>query len=290
MPSRQLLWVFPLIAVAAAQDLSDIRVEHLTLGYQFTEGPVWSRENFLVFSDVAAGKQFKWIPGGKPVVLRADSNAANGNTYDDRGRLYTCETKLRRVVRLDRSGKLTIVADRYLGKKLNEPNDVVVRRDGNVYFTDPAFGTADDHRELDFYGVYHVAPHGLIEVVAKPQGRPNGIALSPDGKQLYVTNADEQNLRVYDLDHQGTALNERVLVEHIDGIPGGLKTDAQGNLYVASKNLEIYTPAGKPNGTIPLGQPASNCAFGDPDFETLYVTARSVIYRIRLNVKGAVSY
>ncbi len=290
MPSREILLALSLMSAAAAQDFSDLRVEHLSVGYQFTEGPVWSPENFLVFSDIPAGKLYKWIPGAKPVVMRADSNNTNGNAYDDRGRLYSCETRLRRVVRMERAGKLTVIADHYRGKKLNEPNDVVVRRDGNVYFTDPAFGTADDRRELDFYGVFRVQPKGEIEVIAKPAGRPNGITLSPDGKILYVTNSDEKNVRAYDLDHHGAATNERVLVENIPGVPDGIRTDEKGNLYVAARNLEVFTPEGKPLATVPLAQPASNCAFGDPDFRTLYVTSRSVVYRIRLNVKGAVSY
>ncbi|MCX6623342.1 MAG: SMP-30/gluconolactonase/LRE family protein [Acidobacteria bacterium] len=290
MPLRHLLLAFSLLSAAAAQDFSDLRIEHLSSGYQFTEGPVWSRDNFLVFSDIPAGKIYKWVPGAKPVVIRADSNNANGNTYDEKGRLYTCEAKLRRVVRFERSGRVTIIADRYLGKKLNEPNDVVVRHDGNIYFTDPAFGTADERRELDFYGVYHVDPKGELEVIAKPEGRPNGIALSPGGKILYVTNSDEKNIRAYDLDRRGAASNERLLVQNIRGVPDGMCVDEKGNHYVAAAGLEIYTPEGKPLASVPLALPPSNCAFGDPDFQTLFVTARSVIYRIRLNVKGAVSY
>jgi gluconolactonase len=290
VPTRHFLLAFSLLSTAAAQDFSDLRVENLTVGYQFTEGPVWSHDNYLVFSDIPANKVFKWVPGAKPVVMRADSNNTNGNTYDQKGRLYSCEAKLRRVVRIDHAGRITVIADKYLGKKLNEPNDVVVRHDGNVYFTDPAFGTADERRELDFYGVFRIDPKGELEVLAKPKGRPNGIALSPDGKLLYVTNSDEKNIRTYDLDRAGAASNERVLVENIRGVPDGMRVDEKGNLYVAAGALEIYSPEGKSLASIPLAQPPSNCAFGDADFQTLYVTARSVVYRIRLNVKGAVSY
>lgn len=290
MPFRLILLTLALVPAAAAQDFSDLRVEHLTVGYQFTEGPVWSRENFLVFSDIPAGKLYKWIPGAKPVVMRADSNNTNGNTYDERGRLYSCETRTRRVVRTESSGKTTVIAERYHGKRLNEPNDVVVRRDGHVYFTDPAFGVANDQRELDFYGVYHVDPKGAIEALAKPHGRPNGVALSPDGKILYVTNSDEKNVRAYDLDRKGTASNERLVVENISGVPDGICADERGNLYVAARNVEIYSAQGKPLATIPLAQAASNCAFGEPDFKTLFVTSGPVVYRVRLNVKGAVSY
>lgn len=290
MAIRYVLLVFTLLPVAAGQDFSAVEVEQLSTGYQFTEGPVWSRENFLVFSDIPAGKVYKWVPGARPVVMREQSNNTNGNTYDSRGRLYSCETKLRRVVRMETSGKFTVIAERYQGKRLNEPNDVVVARNGSVYFTDPAFGVADDQRELDFYGVYHVDSKGAIELIAKPRGRPNGVALSPDGKILYVTNSDEKNVRAYDLDRRGAASNERIVVSDIRGVPDGIRTDEKGNLYVAARNVEVYTALGKPLASIPLGQPASNCAFGEADFRTLFVTARSVVYRIRLDVKGSVSY
>jgi sugar lactone lactonase YvrE len=137
-------------------------------------------------------------------VYREDSHGANGNTMDAQGRLYSCEYKARRVTRTDRQGKIEVLVDKFEGKRFNAPNDIVVRRDGHVYFTDPLF-TPLDQRDLDFYGVYHVTPSGGIEAIARLQTRPNGIALSPDGRILYVANTDEMNVRAYDIDASGRA-------------------------------------------------------------------------------------
>jgi gluconolactonase len=223
-------------------------------------------------------------------VYRSNSNGANGNTFDAQGRLYSCESHLRRVTRTDKKGKIEVLAERYQGKRLNAPNDIVVRKDGEIYFTDPAFGSQQDSQELDFFGVYHISRRGEVEVIAKPKGRPNGIALSPTGRVLYVTNSDERNVRAYDIDRNGAASNERILVSNIAGVPDGMRVDEKGNLYVAAAKLEVYSPEGKQLGSVPLNETPSNCAFGDADMESLYVTARTSVYRVRLNVKGSVQY
>jgi gluconolactonase len=275
---------------ACAQDLSDIRIETVAEGYVFAEGPVWGRGGYLIFSDVPRNTLFQLKPPQRPSVFRENSNGAMGNTFDAEGRLYTCETHQRRVTRTDKKGKIEVLAERWQDKRLNAPNDIVVRKDGQVYFTDPAFGNQQDTRELDFYGVYHLSHKGELELVAKPKGRPNGIAISPSGRVLYVTNSDERNVRAYDLDRNGQASNERVLVSGIEGIPDGVRVDEKGNLYVAADKVEIYTPEGKQLGSFVLAQTPSNFAFGDDDFESLYITARTSIYRVRLNVKGSVQY
>ncbi len=287
---RFLVPALMLVMQASAQSFDDLTVEKVATGYLFTEGPAWSREGFLVFSDVPNNKLLELKPGAKPGQLRANSNGAMGNAFDAQGRLYSCETHSRRITRTDKKGKTETFAERYQGKQFNAPNDIVVRKDGQVFFTDPAFGSQEDARDLDFFGVYHVSPRGEVELVAKPKGRPNGIALSPNGRILYVSNSDERNIRAYDLDSKGAASNERVLVSGIDGVPDGLRTDEKGNLYLAANKIEIYTPEGKPLGSIALGETPSNCAFGDEDFQGLYVTARSSVYRIRLDVKGSVQY
>lgn len=275
---------------ASAQDLSDIRIDKVATGYVFAEGPAWSRDGYLVFSDVPSNKLLELKPGQKATPLRENSNGAMGNAFDAQGRLYSCETHSRRVTRADKNGKIQVIAERYEGKRLNAPNDIAIRKDGQVYFTDPAFGSEQDGRELDFYGVYRVSPRGELEVIAKSKGRPNGIAISPNGRALYVTNSDERNVRAYDLDRNGAASNERVLISGIDGIPDGIRVDEKGNLYVAAKKIEIYTAEGKTLGSIAMAEQPSNCAFGDEDLESLYITARTSIYRIRLNVKGSVQY
>lgn len=279
-----------LSASAPAQDFPDLRIEKVATGYIFAEGPAWSREGYLIFSDIPGNKLLQFKPGEKPSTFRENSNGAIGNAFDAQGRLYTCESHTRRVTRTDKKGKIEILAERWQGKRLNAPNDIVVRRDGQVYFTDPAFGNQQDTRELDFYGVFHISHRGELDVIAKSKGRPNGIALSPNGRILYVTNSDQRNVRAYDLDRNGDASNERVLISNIDGIPDGIKVDETGNLYVAAARMEVHTPEGKAIGGFVMPETPSNCAFGDGDFQSLYITARTSVYRVRLNVKGSLQY
>jgi gluconolactonase len=285
----KLFSILLLVLSAAAQDFSNIRIDKVATGYAFAEGPAWSPAEFLVFSDIPNNKLLQFTPGQPPTVFRADSNGAIGNRFDAQGRLYTCESHARRVTRTDKKGKVEVLAERWQGKRLNAPNDLAVRKEGDVYFTDPAFGNQQDTRELDFFGVYHISRKGELELIAKPKGRPKGIALAPDGRTLYVTNADERNVRAYDLDKNGGALNERTLISGIDGVAEGICIDAKGNLYVAANQTLVYTPEGKPLGTIQTEETPSNCSFGDPDLSALYITARTTLYRVRLDVKG-ISY
>ena len=279
-----------LTALASAQNFNDIKVEKVAAGYIFTEGPVWSRDGYLLWSDVPNNRIHRWVPGEKITVFREQSGAANGNTLDAKGNLYTCEGKARRVTRTDKKGVVEVLADKWEGKRLNAPNDIVVRRDGNVYFTDPAFGNQTEGRELDFYGIYRIPPKGPLEVIAKPKGRPNGVAISPNGKILYVANSDDRAVYAYDLDAKGAAANERAVIKNVDGSPDGIRVDEKGNVYVTANGLAIYSADGKLLHTIEMSETPRNCAFGDPDFQTLYVTALTSVYRIRLDVKGSVQY
>lgn len=279
-----------LAASLSAQDFSKIQIEKVSAGNRFTEGPVWSKEGFLVFSDVPNNRMLKFIPGTGNATYRENTNGANGNAIDTQGRLLTCESRTRRVVRQKKDGALEVLAEKFEGKRLNAPNDIVVRKDGHIWFTDPAFGDQADRRELDFHGIFHISPKGELSVAAKPKGRPNGIALSPNGRILYVANSDERCVHAYDVDGQGRATNERVFVKDIPGPPDGLKLDEKGNLYIAATNLSVYTPQGKLLKTIELAEKPSNVAFGDPDYQTLFITARTSVYRMRLDVKGAVNY
>ena len=279
-----------LCGFSGAQDFSNLKVEKVASNQQFTEGPVWSREGFLLWSDVPNNDINKFTPGQGVSRFRDNSSGANGNTYDERGRLYTCESRTRRVTRTDKKGNVEVLADKWEGKRLNAPNDIVVSKSGHAYFTDPAFGAQADGRELDFYGVYHITPKSEMRLVAKPAGRPNGIALSPNGRLLYVANSDDRNVVVYDVARDGTPSNERVFVSAVEGVPDGIKVDEQGNLYVTAKGLAIYSPDAKLIDTITIPETPANCAFGDPDFQTLYITARTSVYRARMPVKGAVQY
>jgi gluconolactonase len=284
-PAIWIAAVFPLLA--RAQDFSKFSIEMIGKGFLFTQGPAWSREGFLIFSDTPADKIWKWTPGSQAAGFRQPANGPSGNAFDSQGRLYTCETHARRVTRTDfKDGRIEVLADQWEGRKLNAPADLVVSRGDHVYFTDPAFGEQADHRELDFYGVYHLPPKGTLKLVAKPAGRPNGIAIAPGGRILYVANSDERNVRAYDLDRNGDASGERILVAHTDGIPGGLRVSEKGELYIAiAKGIAVYSAEGKAIHNITMHDPPSNCAF-DPQGIWLYVTARGYLYRIRVDGKA----
>jgi gluconolactonase len=265
-----------------AQDFSVVKLQLIAKGYTFLEGPAWSKEGYLIFSDVPSDRLLKWTPGQGVEVLRKDSNGAAGNAFDAQGRLYTCETRGRRVVRTDKNGKLEVVAERWEGKRLNAPSHVAVGRNDQVYFTDPAFGSQADSRELDFNGVYHVPPKGPMKLVAKSTGRPNGIALSPNGRLLYVSNADEHNVRAYDVDKNGDTSNERVLITGIAGVPGGIHVDDKGHIFVAARGIAIYGADGRLLHTMEMHELPSACALGE-DLKSLFITARGNLYRARLD-------
>jgi gluconolactonase len=275
---------------AGAQDFSNIQVETVARDLHYAQGPVWSLEGFLLFSDTVTDRLNKFVPGKGVSDFASRAGGVNGNAYDDQGRLYTCEFRERRVTRTAKNGKVDVLAARFEGKRLNAPDDIVVRRDGNVYFTDPAFGNQQDARELDFYGVFHIKTGGEVEAVARWKTRPRGVALSPNGRLLYVADSDARSIRMFDLAGNGAASNERVFVKNIDGVPGGLRTDEKGNLYVAARYVYVYSPRGEVLKDIQLAQTPSNLAFGDGDLSSLYVTARTAIYRVRLGVKGALPY
>jgi gluconolactonase len=280
-----------LVGAAQAQSFSDVTVETLVRDARYAEGPVWSLEGFLLFSDTVTGQIKKWTPGKGLSDFASKPGGAGGNAYDEEGRLYTCEFHERRVTRTGKNGKTDILAARFEGKRLNAPSDIVVRRDGNAYFTDPAFGNQQDTRELDFYGVFRIRTNGELETIARWKTRPNGITLSPNGRLLYVADSDARLIRVYDLAGNGSASNERVFIDKIVGVPGGLRTDEKGNLYAAGKSVFVYSPKGEMLKEIQLGEKPSNLAFGDKDFTSLYVTAQSALYRVRAGgMKGAPPY
>lgn len=263
-----------------AQSFSDVTVETLVRDAHFAEGPVWSPEGFLIFSDTVTDQLKKWMPGKGVSDYASRPGGAGGNAFDDEGRLYTAEFHERRVTRTAKSGKTEVVAARFQGKRLNAPLGIAIRRDGNVYFTDPAFGNQQDSRELDFYGVYRIKTNGELEAVARWKTRPNGIAISPNGRVLYVADSDARLIRAYDLAGNGTASNERVFVDKIEGVPGGLLTDEKGNVYAAAQAVFVYSPKGEMIKAIHFQEKPSNLAFGDKDSSALYVTGRSAVYRV----------
>lgn len=289
MTPRLLLPLLMALALAG-QEGPLFRVERVDTGFGFTEGPVWSKAGYLLFNDIPNGRTFKFAGSAPSTVFRENTHAANGNAFDARGRLYSCERDGRRLSRIDADGATTVVADRWEGKRLNSPNDVVVRRDGHIYFTDPASAAVKEPMEIGFNGVYHVGPQGQISLVTRSMIRPNGVALSPDGQVLYVADTDEHTVVAFDLDWQGYAANQRVLIRNIPGPPDGLRTDIRGNLYIACQGIAIYTPAGKRLRMIKVPERPTNCAFGGPGLRTLYITAQKSIYRMRVKEPGALPY
>jgi gluconolactonase len=288
MGDAMMLRAVVLMFALVGQNFSTLTVEDVAAGFPGGEGPVWSKDGFLIFSDYSRDRLYKYVPGKAPEVFREGSNGTNGNTLDAQGRLYSCEYKARRVTRTNPDGRIEVIAERFEGKRFNAPNDIVVRRDGHVYFTDPLF-TPLDQRELDFYGVYHMTPAGEIEAIARLQTRPNGVAISPDGRVLYVANTDEKNVRAYDLDGAGRASRERVAIANLEAGPDGMRVDMNGNLYLAARGVQVYSPEGSLLGRIAVPVNPRNLAFGDADMRTLYLVGNS-IYRVRVDTPGSVQY
>jgi len=272
------------------RELPNYESEKVAVNLQFVDGLVWSRSGFLAVADVRQRRILRLDSDPHPKVLRDNDGGASGLAYDLQGRLYICESETRRVTRLDPTGKLETLAEGWQGRKFNAPNDIVVRKDGHAYFTDPAFGSANDHRELDFYGIWHITPKGDMDAVAKWQTRPNGIAVSADGKMLFVTDSDRHAVVAFDFDRTGSAGNQRDVIKNVAGVPGGIRTDVDGRLYVAARGVAVYSPDGKLQRTLLEGENASNCAFGEGDLESLFIAARGSIYRVKLGVKGALQY
>ena len=285
------------------------KIFKLAEGFKFTEGPVWiPNGSYLLFSDPNSNVIYKYTKDGHLSLFREKSGYAgadiaeygqpgsNGLTLDREGRLTINEHGNRRVIRLEKDGTATVLVDRYEGKRLNSPNDLVYKSDGTLYFTDPPFGlpkfSADPRKELPFSGVYSLYK-GKLQVISKELSGPNGIALSPDEKYLYVGNWDEKKKVVmrYEANADGAVSNGRVFFDMTtargeDAIDG-VKVDQQGNLYVSGPGgLWVISPAGKHLGTIIAPKHIHNMAWGDEDGKTLYLTARTTLYRMRLNIPG----
>lgn len=267
------------------------KLEKVAGDFQFIEGPIWHPDGFLLFSDIPADIIYKLTSNQQVEVFRRPSGKANGNTLDKENRLLTAEHENRRVSRTEKDGKVITLADRYEGKRLNSPNDLVVKSDGSIYFTDPSYGVSKDREELGFYGVYRLAPDGKLTLLVKDLVLPNGIAFSPDEQKLYVNNSEAKYIAVYDVKPDGTVTNERLFADLKDasqgGVPDGLKVDLEGNVYSTGPGgVWILSPDGKVLGKISVPETATNLAWGDSDRKTLYITANTSLYRIRLKIAG----
>lgn len=269
---------------------SSAGIEKFGGDFGFVEGPVWAKAGYLIFSDIYNSRIMKSAMPNRAEIYRNYTNSANGNTMDTEGRLYSCERDGRRVTRMEKDGRLTVIASEWQGKQLNSPNDVVVRRDGHVYFSDPASKAVLEPQELGFNGLYHVTPQGKLSLIDSKMTRPNGVALTPDGRTLYVADSQEKTILAFDLDGEGNASRGHSFIGGIDGSPDGLRVAANGNLYIACRGIAIYTPAGKFISMMEFPETPANCAFGDADLKTLYVTARTSVYRVRIPDQGSLQY
>lgn len=270
-------------------------IELLASGFGFTEGPVW-RGDYLLFSDIPQNRivKLQMLREG-PVVTtyRFPSGNANGNTLDNSQRLLTCEHSGRRVIMTDADGTIKVLADAYREKRFNSPNDVVVRSDGSIFFTDPPYGLPGNGtmwRELPFNGVYRIAPDGEVHLLADDFDRPNGLAFSPDEKILYVNDTVRRHIRSFDVTPDGGITNNRLLIDMAlpePGAPDGMKVDRKGIIYCTGPGgFWIIDPTGKCLAIIRPPELPANLAFGDMDWKSLYLTARTSIYRLRLNAAG----
>ena len=267
------------------------QVEKVATGFEFTEGPLWHPDGFLLFSDIPANTIYKWQPKQETEIFRQPSGNANGNTFDRSGRLITGEHGNRRVSRTEKDGTVVTLASNYQGKQLNSPNDLVVKSDGSIYFTDPPYGIEPEQEEIGFYGVYRLAPDGTITLLVDDFVRPNGIVFSPDETKLYVNDSEKGHIRVFDVKSDGTLENGRVFAElkppSQEGAADGMKVDIKGNVYsTAPGGVWVFSPDGDLLGIIETPEPPANIAWGDRDYKTLYITARNSLYRIRLQIEG----
>ncbi len=287
---------------------ANAKIEKLAGGFGFTEGPVWMRDGYLLFSDIPNNTIFKWTTDGKVAPSRKPSGfdgtdapagafiGSNGLTLDKQGRLTICEHGNRRVTRLEKDGKLTVLADKYEGKRLNSPNDAVYKSDGALYFTDPPYGfvkqDADPKKELNFNGIFRLAG-GKLQLLHKELMRPNGLAFSPNEKVLYVANSDPQRkiwMR-FDVKADGSIENGTVFFDvssqQADGLPDGMKVDRLGNLWCTGPGgIWVFSPQAKHLGTVQLPEVPANLHWGDKDGGTLYITARTGLYRLRTSIAG----
>jgi gluconolactonase len=268
-------------------------VETVAEGLVFTEGPLWLPDGSLLFQDVKAEKSYKVSPEGNLQLLRENTGAANGQTFDAEGRNIFCEQTGRRVSRMNPDGSnIETVTETWEGSRLNSPNDIVARSDGLIYFTDPPYGVDPADREIPFQGVYALDSLAIPRLILDDFEKPNGLALSPDEQTLYVCDTARYHVRAFSIEKSGAVVvgSGRVFATLDPGRPGGpdgLKVDREGRVYVAvALGVWVFEPDGKLLGILGLPQRPSNLNWGNPDGKTLFITAVDHVYRVRFNVAG----
>jgi gluconolactonase len=273
----------------------DAKLEVLASGFGFTEGPVWDPAGFVYVSDEELNKIFRVYPDGRKEELISLGDP-DGSTYDRHLRLLDCASVLRAIIQISPQGQYTVLADHYDGKKFNSPNDVVIGPDDAIYFTDPTLDLPKgETQETPFQGVYRLDEKGNVRLLTQELTQPNGLAFSPDGKRFYVDDSKERNIRVYDFATDGTLSHGRIFGEEPggkgEGVPDGIKVDQGGNLFVTGpKGIWVWDPEGHHLGTIVMPEQPANLAWGDKDYRTLYITATTSVYRLKMKVAGFVPY
>jgi gluconolactonase len=276
-----------------------VKIERVATGFEFTEGPIWIAEDrCLLFSDIPASKIFKLSADRRVSIFRDPSDNSNGLTRDRQGRSIACEHGTRRVTRTESDGTIVVVSDRFDGRKLNSPNDIIVKSDGAIYFTDPTYGIRSEQQEQPVQGVYRLAPNGEdLTLVVADFIAPNGLAFSPDERTLYISDSAHERcqIRAFDVQSDGTLDRDRVFCDlttpGVDGVPDGMKVDRQGRLYATGPGgVWVFEPDGNHLGTIVLPEQPANCAWGDSDWCSLYITAQTSVYKIRVNTPGIAAY
>lgn len=279
--------------------LGNAPVKNIATGFDWVEGPVWFGDaGCLLFSDIPNNRILRWTAETGVSTFRNPSNYANGNTRDRQGRLITCEHGMRRVTRTELDGSLTVIADSYQGKRLNSPNDVVVKSDGSIWFSDPHYGIMTDYegfraeQELPCQ-VYRVDPSGSIDAVLTGLACPNGLAFSPDESRLYVADtgrmftSDPQHIRVFAADADGRLSGGEIFHTVSPGCADGFRLDREGNVWSsAADGVHCIAPDGHLMGKIFVPEVVSNVCFGGRAKQTLFITATTSVYSITLNRNG----
>jgi gluconolactonase len=278
-----------------------VAIEKVATGFLFTEGPLWhSIDRYLLFSDIPGDHLRKWSASDGVTTFRKPSGRSNGLAWDREGRLISCEHATSRLTRTEVNGDITVLASRYEGKELNSPNDVVVRSDGAIYFSDPTYGR-DEYwgnprpSQLDFRGLYRVAAGGnSLALLIDDFGQPNGLCFSLDEKQLYVNDTVRQHIRLFEVLADGELADGRVWAQTTGegaGAPDGMKIDRAGNIYCCGPGgIHVFAPDAVCLGVIRMPEYTANFCFGDDDLRSLYVTASTSIYRVRVTTPGMAQY
>ncbi|MCK5078094.1 MAG: SMP-30/gluconolactonase/LRE family protein [Calditrichia bacterium] len=278
-----ILFSFLFIACNHTSPGKKLQVEKIAEGFQFVEGPVWVDGIGLLFSDIPANTIYKWTPDSGVTIFLKPSGNSNGLTLDRNNHLLLAQHGNRQLVRLEKDGTQAALVTHYKGKPLNSPNDIAVKSDGAIFFTDPPYGISPEQEEIGFYGIYRLSPAGQLQLLDKSLRRPNGITFSPDESRLYVGDSEGRTIYVWDVENDSSITNKRQFVfMDAKGYTDGMKVDEKGNLFSTGPfGVWVYTPDGTVLDTILVPGQTTNCNWGDVDGKTLYITSGNAVYRVR---------